>query len=126
MKLKTIIGSTLAVVLLGLGMLVGSVLGASLAAAQTPLAPAAAPAAQTAPTSPGTTAPAAAPTAQTAPAAPGTTAPGAIQATITQQQAEQAALAASPGNTVDHTRLGDENGTPAYDVDFTNGGGVIV
>src|SRR5439155_21657415 len=41
-------------------------------------------------------------------------------------QAEQAARAASPGNTVDHTRLFDQNGTAAYDVDFTNGGGVIV
>ena len=49
-----------------------------------------------------------------------------ITAKITQQQAEQAALAASPGNTVDHSSLQDQNGTPVYDVDFTNGGGVLV
>src|SRR5205085_6845758 len=50
----------------------------------------------------------------------------AAQAKITQQQAEQAALAASPGNTVDHSRLGDNNGTIFWDVDFSNGGGVTV
>ena len=45
----------------------------------------------------------------------------------TQQQAEAAALAVSPGNTVDHSRLGkDANGTIFWDVDFTNGGGVII
>jgi uncharacterized membrane protein YkoI len=48
------------------------------------------------------------------------------QAKITQQQAEDAALAAAPGSTVDHSRLGNEGGTLAWDVDFTNGGGVVV
>jgi uncharacterized membrane protein YkoI len=50
----------------------------------------------------------------------------AAKATVTQQQAEQAAIAASPGNTVDHSRLGDNNGTIYWDVDFSNGGGVQV
>ena len=97
MKIRVLIGSAMAVALMGLGMLVGSLVGASATLAQTSV------------TTPQTTQPA-----QSA------------KATITQQQAEQAALAASPGNTVDHTRLFDQNGTAAYDVDFTNGGGVIV
>jgi len=50
----------------------------------------------------------------------------AAQATVTQQQAEQAALAASPGNTIDHSILQDQNGTIVWDVDFTNGGGVLI
>jgi uncharacterized membrane protein YkoI len=102
MKIRLLIGSSMAVALLGLGILVGSTIGAGGASAQT---------------STGTPS-----TGQTAPAAPGNTA----KAAITQQQAEQAALAASPGNTIDHTRLGNENGTSVYDVDFTNGGGVQV
>src|SRR5436309_2651553 len=84
MKIRLLIGSTMTVALLGLGILVGSTIGAGGASAQT---------------SSGTPS-----TAQTAPAAPGNTA----KAAITQQQAEQAALAASPGNTVDHTRLANE------------------
>src|SRR5438105_6384457 len=108
MKIKMLIGSTMAMGLLGLGMLAGSVVGAGRVSAQTPAAAATAT------------------VVQTAPSAPGSGAPGAVQAAITQQQAEQAALAASPGNTVDHTRLGNDNGTAVYDVDFTNGGGVRV
>jgi uncharacterized membrane protein YkoI len=50
----------------------------------------------------------------------------AAQATVTKDQAEQTALVASPGNTIDHTRLGNDNGTVFWDVDFTNGGGVTV
>jgi len=65
---------------------------------------------------------------QSAPTLPrkGNSGSSSITAKITQQQAEQAALAASPGNTIDHTSLQDQNGTPVYDVDFTNGGGVLV
>src|SRR5947199_111985 len=103
MKIRLLIGSTMAVALLGIGILVGSAIGAGGASAQT---------------STGTPS-----TGQTAPAAPGSTA----KAAITQQQAEQAALAASPGSTVDHSRLaGDPNGTVYWDVDFTNGGGATV
>src|SRR5207302_1266214 len=104
MSIKSLIGASLAVALVGLGILAGSVLGASGAWAQTPTAPGA----------------------QTAQATPAPAAPAAPKAAITQQQAEQAALAASPGNTVDHSRLGDANGTVFWDVDFTNGGGVTV
>ena len=50
----------------------------------------------------------------------------AAKATVTKAQAEAAALAASPGNTVAHSRLGDDNGTVFWDVDFSNGGGVRV
>lgn len=51
----------------------------------------------------------------------------AAKATVTQQQAEAAALAASPGSTVDHSNLaGDPTGVVFWDVDFTNGGGVQV
>ncbi|HMA33808.1 MAG TPA: PepSY domain-containing protein [Chloroflexia bacterium] len=50
----------------------------------------------------------------------------AAKATVTKAQAEAAALAASPGNTVDHSRLGDDNGTVFWDVDFSNRGGVRV
>src|SRR5579859_4228095 len=108
MEIKTLIGSTMAVGLLGLGMLAGNVVGASHAFAQTPVA---------------TATPSAA---QTVPGRPGAAGPSAIPAAITQQQAEQAALAANPGQTVDHTRLSNENGTAVYDVDFANGGGVQV
>src|SRR5437868_3397795 len=103
MNVKMLVGSAMAVALLGLGILLGSVLGASGVSAQTP--------------TPGST-----------PNSPHSAAqaPQAANATITQQQAEQAALAASPGNTVDHSRLGDNNGTIFWDVDFTNGGGVTV
>lgn len=104
MKIKILAGSTMAVALMGLGILTGSVVGAGGASAQTAAATATPSAAQTAPVTPGNTATAA----------------------ITQQQAEQAALAASPGNTINHTRLGNENGTAVYDVDFTNGGGAQV
>src|SRR3954453_439857 len=94
MRIGVLVGTIMAMALVGLGMLVGSTVGTGGAAAQTPG------------------------TSGTTPQAPTTA--------ITQQQAEQAALAASPGNTVDHTRLGNENGTLAYDVDFANGGGAIV
>ena len=51
----------------------------------------------------------------------------AAKATVTKDQAEKTALTASPGNTVDHSRLGgDPNGTVFWDVDFTNGGGMTV
>src|SRR5207249_7488740 len=50
----------------------------------------------------------------------------AAKATVTKQQAEQTALTASPGNTIDHSRLAETNGTVFWDVDFTNGGGVTV
>ena len=106
MNVKMLVGSAMAVALLGLGILLGSVLGASGVSAQTP--------------TPGSTPN----NPQIAPAAPA--APNSANVKITQQQAEQAALAASPGNTVDHTRLGDQNGTPIWDVDFANGGGVTV
>src|SRR5436305_3416288 len=104
MKIKVLAGSTMAVGLMGIGILAGSLVGAGGASAQSAAA---------------TTTPV---PAQSAPVTPGSTA----KAAITQQQAEQAALAASPGNTVDHTRLGNENGTLAYDVDFANGGGALV
>src|SRR5205809_8131 len=100
MKIRVLIGSSMAVALIGLGILVGSMVGAGGVSAQTSV-----------------TTPQAAQPAQ--PAQPAT-------ATITQQQAEQAALAASPGSTVDHSRLGDDNGTVFWDVDFTDGGGVTV
>ncbi len=50
----------------------------------------------------------------------------ASQASITQQQAEQAALAANPGTSVVKTDLGDENGTVVYDVELNNGSDVKV
>ena|SRR5436190_13845 len=106
MNVKMLVGSAMAVALLGLGILLGSVLGASGVSAQTP--------------TPGSTPN----NPQIAPAAPA--APNSANVKITQQQAEQAALAASPGNTVDHSRLGDNNGTIFWDVDFANGGGVTV
>jgi hypothetical protein len=118
MNSKTIIGSTAAVALLGMGMLAGSVMGASHADAQT---------------IPATATPTAVVTSPAAPAAPSTApstvpvAPAPAQApAISQADAEKAALAASPGNTVDHTRLANENGTAFWDVDFTNGGGVKI
>ena len=122
MKLNVVVGALLLVAALGVGMLAGSVLGAGRASAQVPSALTTARLAAEAPAAPA--AQAATTPAPSAPAAPA--APSTAQAKITQQQAEAAALAASPGNSVDHTRLGNENGTLAYDVDFTNGGGVIV
>lgn len=50
----------------------------------------------------------------------------ASQAKITQQQAEQTALAANSGATVTHSSLGDENGTVVYDVELSNGSDVKV
>lgn len=50
----------------------------------------------------------------------------ASQASITQQQAEQVALAANPGATVVNSSLGDENGTVVYDVELSNGSDVKV
>jgi uncharacterized membrane protein YkoI len=120
MNIKVLAGSAMVVGLMGLGLLAGSVVGSGGAFAQTPSGSATS-AAQVATTpTPGST--------QTAPASPGKGNSGSssITAKITQQQAEQAALAASPGNTIDHTSLQDQNGTPVYDVDFTNGGGVLV
>ncbi len=141
MQIKVVIVSALTVALLGIGMLAGSVFGASHAFAQTAAAPvaqtAAAPAAQAA-AAPARQAAIAAPVGQTAaatpvpatPSAPAEAAepakPNAAQAKITQAQAEAAALAASPGSTVDHTQLSNQSGTLAYDVDFANGGGVLV
>ncbi|MFL5733423.1 MAG: PepSY domain-containing protein [Chloroflexia bacterium] len=107
MNIKMLAGSAVAVALMGLGLLTGSVVGSPDAAAQTPAATSTSSAAQTAPA---------------AAATPGTSA----AVVITQQQAEQAALAAAPGSTVDHTQLVDNNGAPFWDVDFTNGGGARV
>ena len=122
MNSKSIIGSTAAVALLGLGMLAGSVMGANQASAQTIPATATATvtAAQPAPATTPATAPA--PGSSTVPVAP---APAQAPA-ISQADAEKAALAASPGNTIDHTNLSNENGTAFWDVDFTNGGGVKI
>ncbi|HEX6608366.1 MAG TPA: PepSY domain-containing protein [Chloroflexia bacterium] len=125
MNNKTILGSTAAVALLGLGMLAGSVVGTSQAFAQTGPATASPTAVVTTPAAPATT-PSSGPS--TVPVAPGTgQAPSAAPApAITQQQAEQAALAARPGNTVDHTHLMNDNGQAFWDVDFSNGGGVKI
>src|SRR6476619_3671777 len=107
--------------LLGLDALAGSVAGSGGAFAQTPSG-SATPPAQVATATPGSTQSA------PSPASPGKGGAGSssITAKMTQQQAEQAALAASPGNTIDHTNLQNQNGTPVYDVDFTNGGGILV
>lgn len=139
MEIKTLAGATLAVGLLGVGVLTGTVIGAGQAFAQNTAAPYAAPAAQnvaalyTAPAAQNAAAPYTAPVARNAAAplaqaatTPAPAAPSAPKATLTQAQAEAAALAASPGNTVDHTQLTTQNGVAVYDVDFTNGGGVIV
>jgi uncharacterized membrane protein YkoI len=123
MNNKTIIGSTAAVALLGLGMLAGSVVGADHAFAQTGGATATPTAVVTAPAAPATT-PSSAPS--TVPVAPAPAQTPAAAPAITQQQAEQAALAASPGNTIDHTHLMNDNGQAFWDVDFTNGGGVKI
>lgn len=48
------------------------------------------------------------------------------QASITQQQAEQAALSANPGTAVLNSSLGDENGTVVYDVEMSNSSDVKV
>ncbi len=134
MQIKVVIVSALTVALLGVGMLAGSVFGASHAFAQAAVAPvgqtAAAPAGQAIAAPVGQTAAAtpvpAAPAAPAAPKAAPRATPDASQAKITQQQAEAAALTANPGTTVDHTQLQNQNGTLVYDVDFANGGGVIV
>jgi uncharacterized membrane protein YkoI len=122
MNSKSIIGSTAAVALLGLGMLAGSVVDANQASAQT------IPATATATVAPAQPAPATAPA--TAPAPGSSTvpvAPAPAQApAISQADAEKVALAASPGNTIDHTQLANDNGTAFWDVDFTNGGGVKI
>src|SRR5690349_15891605 len=96
MERKVLAGSSVAAGLLGLGMLVGSVVGASGAFAQTPSGSAAAPVVQAA----GTPIPGAA-------AAPqrGNSGAATITAKISQADAEKAALAANPGSTVDHTSL---------------------
>src|SRR5690349_21464806 len=107
MNSKSIIGSTAAVALLGLGMLAGSVVGANQASAQT------IPATATATVTPAQPAPATAPApgSSTVPVAP---APAQAPA-ISQADAEKAALAARPGNTIDHTNLSNENGTAFWD-----------
>jgi uncharacterized membrane protein YkoI len=130
MNMKTLIGSALAVALLGIGVLAGSLAGPALTSAQTSVAtqqPAQStqPSQSTQPVQSTQPAQSTQPSELTEPSQ--STQPAqATQAKITQAQAEQAALAASPGNTVDHTRLGNENGTLAWDVDFANGGGVII
>ena len=132
MNIKLLMASGAGVALLGVGVLAGSVLGTGHAAAQTPGATVRAAIAQVAPAEQNAgvvrliSVAAQATAVPAAPKSPSTGAQGSTTATITQQQAEQAALAASPGSTVDHTRLFDQNGTAAYDVDFTNGGGAIV
>lgn len=139
MNIKVLAGSAVAVGLLGVGVLAGSVAGTggalaqissgsapstaqvatTSAAATTQNAPSLVAQVATTPT-PGST--------QSTPTSPQKDNPGSssITAKITQQQAEQAALGASPGNTIDHTSLQNQNGTPVYDVDFTNGGGVLI
>ncbi len=119
MKVKVLAGSALVVGLLGLGILAGSVAGSSSSSAQSissvqmsTYAQADQPAATaTVGSTQGST---------TSPTTP------AITAKITKEQAEQAALAAAPGSTIDHTNVQNQNGTPVYDVDFTNGGGVLI
>ncbi|MGI8588800.1 MAG: PepSY domain-containing protein [Chloroflexia bacterium] len=103
MNFQALFGPAIAAAFVGLSMLGLNAAGANQLSAQTLAAAATPGAVQTAPTTPGAPVPA-----------------------ITQAQAEQAALAANPGQTVDHTRLGQENGTSVYDVDFTNGGGAQV
>ncbi len=125
MNSKSIIGSTAAVALLGLGMLAGSVVGANQASAQTIPATATATVAPAQPAAPATTPATGSSTVPVAPA-PAQAPAQAPAPAITQQQAEQAALAASPGNTIDHTQLANDNGTAFWDVDFTNGGGVKI
>jgi uncharacterized membrane protein YkoI len=110
MRIKVLVGSAMAVGLLGLGVLAGSLAGSNGAFAQTPSG--------SATVVPGTT--------QNAPAAPSKDNSSSLSAKITQQQAETAALAANPGSTVDHTSLQSQNSTAVYDVDFTDGGGAIV
>ena len=132
MNIKLLMASGAGVALLGVGVLAGSVLGTGHAAAQATGATVQAAIAQAAPVGQNAGAvrlisvAAQATAVPAAPKSPSTGAQGSTTATITQQQAEQAALAASPGSTVDHTRLFGQNGTAAYDVDFTNGGGAIV
>ena len=121
MNFKVLAGSTLAAGLLGIGVLAGSVVGSSEASARTPSGYG------SSQVSYGTRMSTLAQAAATA--TPGNSKPSpsaTITAKLTQQQAEQAALAAAPGSTVDHTSLQNQNGTPVYDVDFTNGGGVLV
>ncbi|MEP6774026.1 MAG: PepSY domain-containing protein [Chloroflexota bacterium] len=139
MNIKILAGSGAALGLLGLGILAGSLVGAGGVSAQATAALsstganaqvaqisqyavsysdiAGAPAAQAAAT---------AVPSQPAPAQPAPKSSTSIQAAITRAQAEQTALAASPGSTIDHSSLQDQNGTAVYDVDFTNGGGVVV
>jgi uncharacterized membrane protein YkoI len=114
-KIKTIIGSTMALGLLGIGVLAGSVVGAGQAAAQTPV---------TTPSAAATAVPAQ-PALPSQPAQPAKPAQP-TTATVTQAAAEQTALATSPGNTVDHSSLITQNGVSVWDVDFANGGGVTV
>src|SRR5438552_15747355 len=106
MKFRMLTVSAMAVALMAFGVLLGSVMGAGGAAAQTPGANASPPA-----QSPGN---------KTQPAQTTTT-------KITKDQAEKTALSAAPGSTIDHTSLAkDSSGTLFWDVDFTNGGGVKV
>ena len=116
MQIKVLAGSALAAGLLGFGILVGGVAGPNGALAQTAGGTVAA-LVQVANTP--------IPSAPAAPAAANSDG-SAITAKITQKQAEAAALAANPGSTVDHTTLQNQNGSPVYDVDFTNGGGALV
>src|SRR5689334_1581550 len=124
MNLKVMARGALAVSLLGLGMLAGSVVGPGGAFAQTASSSNSAQAVSSVQMSTYAQAAATATPGSTSgsPARPSTT----ITAKLTQQQAEQAALAAAPGSTIDHTTLQNQNGTPVYDVDFTNGGGVLI
>jgi uncharacterized membrane protein YkoI len=125
MKSRVIIGSGMAVALMGFGMLVGSTLGSGKASAQTSAQTQLSVAARSNVVASSRAAVRSGILAQTTVA----TAVPTVQAskpTITQAQAEAAALAASPGNTIDHTNLGNQNGVAIYDVDFANGGGVII
>lgn len=122
MKIKVLTVSVMAVAVMGFGILLGSMVGAGGAAAQTPSVTTTAPSTQSSGTTTTTTT---APPAQTS---GDNTQPAQTTTTkVTKDQAEKAALAAAPGSTIDHTILSkDANGTAFWDVDFTNGGGVTV
>ena len=133
MNIKVLAGSTMAVGLLGLGAIMGGLVGSSGASAQISSV-SAQPGAQVSDVSQSvamaqvvTATPAPDSTQSSPPSSSnGDSGSSTITAKLTKEQAEQAALAASPGNTIDHTSLFSQNGTPVYDVDFTNGGGVLV
>jgi len=131
MNIKVRLRSLAAVALVGLGLFAGVVAAPGSASARThttrSASSAARPAAHTTTNNTRTVTHAArSGTPRTHASATATQAALAAKATVTKQQAEQTALTASPGNTIHHSRLADDNGTVYWDVDFTNGGGVKV